>query len=82
MGVEGQWNENVRLWYKFIDYNIDTKVLFQGPFSYVVADFIFFPFFFWVLLIAIYDVSYEVKSFHLSIYSVMFSGFLNFTAAV
>lgn len=32
MGFEGQWNENVRLWYNLLIIIQYTKVPFQGPF--------------------------------------------------
>ncbi|EEW2207010.1 hypothetical protein D9I83_18830 [Escherichia coli] len=31
-GFEGQWNENVRLWYNLLIIIQYTKVPFQGPF--------------------------------------------------
>ncbi|MBK2480680.1 hypothetical protein FKL50_27500, partial [Klebsiella pneumoniae] len=32
VGFEGQWNENVRLWYNLLIIIQYTKVPFQGPF--------------------------------------------------
>ncbi len=32
LGFEGQWNENVRLWYNLLIIIQYTKVPFQGPF--------------------------------------------------